>query len=85
MPGKLGVNIDIKKSKVEQCSNQTNQVVCTIMVLQRKFDISIEKVATLEKNVTERKVKINKSKNESHKKKRARDNDMKGREKDQDD
>jgi hypothetical protein len=48
-----------------------------IIAIQRKFDILMEKATNLERNVTERKVKISKLKNESNKKKRARDNDMK--------
>jgi hypothetical protein len=49
MTEKLDANMAINNSKVEQCSNQTNLVMCMIMLLQRKCNISIEKVATLEK------------------------------------
>jgi hypothetical protein len=48
MPGKLGANMAIYNSKVEQCSNQTNQVECMIIALQKKFDILMVKVTNLE-------------------------------------
>jgi hypothetical protein len=41
--GKLGVNMAINNNKAERCSNQTNNVMCMITTLQRKFDILMEK------------------------------------------
>jgi hypothetical protein len=76
MPGKLGENKTINNIKVEQCLNQPNQIIYLIKVIQRKFDILIGKMTNLEKNISELKVKISKSENESNKKKRGRDNDI---------